>query len=652
MAPFELTPSMLSSLEVPHELSLSPSGTHVAYTLRSDWNRPHPSSRWVSSLWIAETNRQHSAHQLTSGESNDSWPQFSPDGKIIAFLSDRASEGVPAIWTLDPTHGEDNAVPLTSTDCEKGVAKFAWSGDGKYIAFLSPDEKSAEMKARDERKDDAMVYGAEWGFARLRVVDVATKQVTTLVSDDCHVYDFGWGSDPKQLAYVTTKTPEGESAYISGSSIRIIGLEDQDVTKLADFPAPLQDLCWVAGDLWWRANYDLTNTLSSRSVYKLSVAVKTWNRSGFGEHNCATSWALPPGLRKLSEDSLVVQVQSGLADQFHVLPHGSLLYNELHEVRSWDVVTADDKTLLAVVKSNANTPSEVYSIVEGKTICLSNHGKDLAEMDIAVSEPFYATAQDGTDLDGILVTPKNYDVPKPWPTIVLVHGGPYMRVSQGFDLPFFNWSPWFTSLGYAVLCVNHRGGSSHGESYAAGLRQAAGTTDYSDTIDLVNSGIAKGIIDKDRVGIAGWSYGGYISYLAVTRDPIFHFQAAVCGAGLTDWDLAIMTTDQTLECVQLAGHAPWDIERSNTKNRESSAIWGMPDIKTPVLILHGENDDGVPLSQAKAFYNGCLRRGAPCEMVVYPREGHGMFPPFERQHYIDLLERMKRFFDKHLKTAA
>ncbi|MCJ1453913.1 hypothetical protein MMC28_004262 [Mycoblastus sanguinarius] len=237
-------------------------------------------------------------------------------------------------------------------------------------------------------------------------------------------------------------------------------------------------------------------------------------------------------------------------------------------------------------------------------------------------------------------------------TIVLVHGGPYQRVSCGFDLPFFNWSPWFTSAGYAVLCVNYRGGCSHGEAHAAGLRRAAGTTDYSDMIDLVKAGIANETIDQDRVGIAGWSYGGYLSYLAVTRDSTFYFQAAICGAGLTDWDLDVMASDDQLFGAQIAGHAPWEVDRSNTQNRQGSAIWHMQDIKTPILILHGENDLTVPVSHARAFHQGCLYRSVACEFVVYPREGHGIFPPFERAHYIDMLERMKRFYDKHLAMVA
>lgn len=539
-------------------------------------------------------------------------------------------------------------MPLTSTDCEKGIAKFAWSREGKYIAYLNSDERTTEMKAKDWKKDDAMVYGEAWEYARLRTVKVTTKKMTTRVSGNFHVYDFAWSPDSTSIAYATQSTPESTSANTDGTWIEFIKLETQRVLKLAHFPAPVEDLCWIKPDVWWRATYDLTSVLSSRSVYRLDMASKTWSRHVFGKDNCACTWGLPPGMQRVSENYLVVQVQSGLADQLHTLPEKALLYEDLSEIKSWHAAFRDGETVLAIVRSSASVPNEVYSIFEGETVCLSNHGKEVAELDIATSEPCYATAQDGTGLDGVLIIPKNYDLPKPWPTIVLVHGGPYQRVSCGFDLPFINWSPWFASAGYAVLCVNYRGGSSHGEAYAAGLRRAAGTTDYSDVIDLVKAGIERGIVHQDKVGIAGWSYGGYLAYLAVTRDLTFHFQAAMCGAGIVDWDLMIMTSDDHLFGAQLAGHTPWDVGVENTRNRKGSALWHMQDIKTPILILHGENDADVPVSQARAFHKGCLQRGVACELVVYPRQGHGMFPPWERAHYVDMLERMKRFFDKHL----
>lgn len=644
-----LTAGMLADLEMPHEVRLSPSAKYAAYTLRSDWNRPR--GRWVSSLWIAEVGNRHSGRQLTCGDSNDSWPQFSPDGNSLAFLSDRTNEGATGIWLFDLSSGD--VIPLTPTGHEKSVSKFAWSGDGRYIAYLSADENSEERRARGERKDDPIVYGEDWEYARLRTVEVATQEIITLVSENCHVYEFAFSPDSKSLAYATTKTPESASAEANGTSIELVQLDGQSVVNLSNFPAPVEDLCWISSGLWWRGMYHLTNLLSSKTVYSLSIITKKWSRHAFGEKDCASTWAMPPGMQRASEASLVVQVQSGLADQLHALPEGTLLYDKLHEIKSFDAVSKEGKMVLAVVTSSGSSPNELYSIVDGGTVLLSNHGEDIEKLDIATAEPFYAKAQDGTSLDSVLVIPKNYNSPKPWPTIVLVHGGPYQRVSCGFDLPFFNWSTWFASAGYAVLCVNYRGGSSHGSAHATSIRGAAGTFEYSDTIDLVQAGVAAGIIDPERVGISGWSYGGYITYLAVTRDSTFHFQGAIAGAGVTDWDLLMMTcTEDYLFGAAVAGHAPWDVDQSNTENRVGSPIWHMQDIKTPILILHGENDDTVPLSHAKAFYQGCLEKGVKCELVVYPREGHGIFPPFERAHYIDLLERTRRFWDNHLLKAV
>lgn len=288
--------------------------------------------------------------------------------------------------------GGVDAVSLTSTKCEKGVAKFAWSGDGRYIAYLSGDEKTVEKKAKDERGDDAMVYGENWEYGRLRIVKIATKRVTPLASEHCHVCDFAWSPDSKSIAYVTQRMPKGLSAYNNGTSVEVIGLEDRRVLKLSDFPTALEDVCWIAQDLWWRATYDLTSSVSSKSVYRLSIAAKTWSRHAFGETDCACTWAFPPGLRKVSDNSVAIQVVSRLTDQLHVLPDGIMLYNETNEVRSWHVASKDGKMVLAVVKSSAGTPSEVYSIVEGEAVCLSDHGQEIAELAIATSEPFYAKA--------------------------------------------------------------------------------------------------------------------------------------------------------------------------------------------------------------------------------------------------------------------
>lgn len=215
-------------------------------------------------------------------------------------------------------------------------------------------------------------------------------------------------------------------------------------------------------------------------------------------------------------------------------------------------------------------------------------------------------------------------------------------------------------MGYAVLCPNYRGGSSRGERHAAYARGRAGTVDYTDCIDILRYTITRGWVDPLRVVIGGWSQGGFLSYFAVTRDD-FQFRGAICGAGVTDWDSMVMMSDAYSMQAEIASGAPWDVDENSrpgkdstspekqwigdTNGRSASALWRMRNVRTPVLILHGENDVRVPLEQAIAFYRACVRNNVPVDMVTYPREGHLIG---ERRHLIDMWERMRRFCSLHL----
>jgi len=183
-----------------------------------------------------------------------------------------------------------------------------------------------------------------------------------------------------------------------------------------------------------------------------------------------------------------------------------------------------------------------------------------------------------------------------------------------------------------------------------------GTVDYDDIISLVDEGIRRGLVDKQKIMVGGWSQGGFLSYLLAVRRNGVHgetsddksdwkIRGAICGAGVTDWDMMSMSSDLVTFEAELAGSAPWATKhgKHGTTARQGSAIWEMADKDIPpVLILHGQEDARVPLTQAVAFHRGCKHYGIPCEMAVYPREGH-FFQ--ERAHQIDSLRRVTRFCD-------
>lgn len=268
--------------------------------------------------------------------------------------------------------------------------------------------------------------------------------------------------------------------------------------------------------------------------------------------------------------------------------------------------------------------------------------------------------------------PKDFSKQPSLPTILLPHGGPYNRNTIKFSIGPRLEVPLLVSAGYGVVCPIYRGGRGRGQKHAAYARGGMGVFDYQDCIDILQACIDKGFVDPSRVAIGGWSQGAYLSYLAVTRNR-FQFRGPLCGAGITDWDMMSVTSDHWLVQRELAGGAPWDVDEDakaaveesleieagrgtdgspsrkrwirHNNGRQGSALWHMRHVKTPILILHGEEDPRVPLSQAIAFYQGCIHNSIPIQMVTYPSEGHQFK---ERKHVVDVWKRTRQFYDMHL----
>ena len=656
-----VTPEVLVDLPVPDDIQISPNGKHVIYSCAPLFKAGEHTLR---SLWIAETGKEYSARQLTSGLYNDVKPQWRPRGdtETIAFISDRAKQGESsAIYIMHLDGGAGEAYPVTKLENKKKIEDFKWSPDGQYIAFTSPDENSQEKETREKENGGVKVWGEDWEYNRLRYLHAATRDVSTLSSRDAHVREFAWSERSTTVALATQETPEISSAGIHGVKFETVNVATGINSSIGQhkFSGPVKDLVWHCEDLFFLAGATPNSGATSSKIYKMSVREgTTWSMLGDGEKNCAV------GL-KLRAGQLRVFMQYGLSNIIFSRSKdnpGTWVkeWSAPSEVGSWDVLTlgdGDDQNLVVFAGhghfyrgKQPLLPIDVRSSGRrSPMITLSQHGKILAKFDFGFPVTLRCVnAKDGTDCDGIIVRPLNKGtVGKLPPTIVLVHEGPYIRTTVAFNPCYYYWGPYLVSAGYTVLYPNYRGGSSHGEHYASQARRGMGTTDYSDIISLVKAGISQGFIDGESVAIGGLSHGGFLSYLAVTRSD-FQFKAAVCGEGITDWDMLTMTSDAPWYDAELAGSAPWETDAYDTRGRQGSAIWHMKDVKTmtPILILHGEEDKRVPLSQAVAFHRGCLKWGWPCEFVVYPREGH-MFK--ERKHLIDMLKRVRRFYDLHLK---
>ena len=636
----ELTVEALVDLKCPKDAWISPSGEHVIYSVQPATKQTRPKH----ALWLAEVGRANSARKITYSSYKDELPRWSKDGKTIAFVSDREKPGKGSAIYRMPLAFEKDIVAITDRNNEQPISMISWSPDGRFIAFLSADELSTEERSNKKGKDDAFVYHGEWKCNRLRVVCVENpekSEVLTLCHKDCHVTDFTWNSSSNQLVYASQRTPDVNSPWDFGIIISRVFVSTQRSVFLTTFPGEVRNLTWCESHVYFLAGKTPDKTCTAGTVYRMNQNGEELMQYAFGDHNCAI------GLKWMAKFP-AAHVQQGLEDQIYHLCENSptLLYCGLHEITSWDIVGNERAgSTLVIGKGSPSRPTEVFSMRGSEFIQLSQHGQAIASLELASEATFYASASDGVVLDGILLTPTR-DRPKPWPTVVAVHGGPPDRVTFAFDIPTFHWAPWLASKGYAVLCPNYRGSTSHGEEFVAHSRGGVGTKDYDDIISMIHAGIQRGIVDSDRVAIIGYSQGGFLSYLAVTRHD-FRFRAAICGGGVTDWDMLTMSSDFPVLQSELApGRAPWAVSSpKDTATRHASPIWHMQDVDTPLLMLHAEADERVPLSQAIAFHRGCIYHKVGCQLVIYPREPHVIA---ERLHRIDMLRRIEKFYALHM----
>lgn len=649
-------------IEVPHSIRISPSGHQVVYTTSLTLGH-RTGDNAVSTIWLAEVGIEKSARQLTSGSFHDQQPEFSPDGESIAFISDRAKPGkTSAIYLLSLKGGE--AYPLTPAENESGIEKFSWSPDGNSIAFLSPDEKTAEQKAKDEAKDDADVFGEDWKFNRLRLAHVSTKNISTLVKIDAHVTHLGWRGDGSALVFTHQKTTELESPYVDGQVVERISIVDKTVKTLSKsnrLQGGTTGLCWVGDRIYFIAGFDREELVTSETFYSISDSDEDgqWKLEASGETDCAED------LLK-SGDSILFHVKRGLYSEIRDIK-GKVLFSAMTDFDSWHTVrpASSSTPVLCLTKSDPSHPAEVFSITsDASTLTqLSNHGHAFTSP-LGTATPLSIPTTDGTTtLDAIFVTPSTTSSSAPLPTVVLIHGGPYMRATATFDiLGLYGWGALLLSAGYAVLYPNYRGSAGRGNAFASAARAGMGTVEYEDVVTTTQHCISKGLADPSRLVVGGWSQGGFLSYLAAVRNGgdagEVNFRAAICGAGVTDWDTMALTSDVPGFESALAGTAPWlCTSKTDILSRRGSALWefaaavksaegkGKGKGVCATLVLHGKDDVRVPVNQAWGWHRACRRWGVPCEMVVYPREGH-LFE--ERAHWADMAGRVSRFCDVHL----
>lgn len=633
-----IDPALVSSLLLPRDPQVSPDGRRVAWTAAPfGVAGEHPES----GVWVADLTADRPGRRWTHG-THETSPRWSPDGRRLAFLSDRHDRGTHGVYVLEVDGGEARPVVVRKRD----VAAFAWSPDGTRLAFLAPDEPDDEDERREKDKDDADVHGERWTRAHLWLVDVdgppgETPEPVRLDDLDRHLVELAWSPDGADLAVLADDAPLME--YCETRHVVVVPLEGAARTVCA---APYaQGLGWAGDQLVVLAEHDLSPQ-TGYTAWAVPAAGGELRVVGTGrdEPRCTAAVATD-GSRAL------LTVAEGMTDRLEWLDVGTGERTLVRELPGQPVgatfATTDAGPVLAVVLFDAGLAVRVLAGRPDDLRDVADHGAGLPEVALGVPEALAATAPDGTHLDAVLIRPAPGTAGDgPWPTAVLVHGGPYGRDTPEVHAHPLDWGQLLATRGYAVVMPNYRGSSGRGREFASAARGTMGSVEWDDVLAVVDAAVEAGVADPDRLGIGGWSQGGFLTAWAVTATD--RFKVGVMGAGVSDWGMMAATSDLPGFEAALGGSRPWDSPGPHHAAL-GSPISHAARRRTPLLILHGAEDVRVPHSQAVAFHRALAGQDAPLGFVTYPREPHGVR---ESRHQLDLQQRVVEWFDRYLRPAG
>jgi dipeptidyl aminopeptidase/acylaminoacyl peptidase len=639
------TPETMMLERNPGNATISPDGKLVAFTV-TEAVMTDEKSEYLTHIWISTVDGLRS-YQLTAGEKSCNSPRWSPDSRWLAFQSDRS--GKSNIWLIRPDGGEARQL----TDIETGIADFAWSPDGTRIAFISSDPETEEEKARTKGKDDARIVGRDYKYTHIYLIEVHPETAekpkpVRLTEGRFSVVSLDWSPDGKSIVFSHQISPEINDWLTADISV---------VSIDGGAPRPL-----VAAD-------GLDGSPSVSPDGKTIAFV-----SDRGKTTWAMSWRLC--LVPMSGGDVVVlpDTLDGQPEPLEWSPDGSgIYYLESDHTSShlffmplageprlvsplpgiWSTPDISrDGSFVAFSLEDFDLPEEMYiqrlsapRVADAsKPLKISSVNANLPILPLAKSEVITWTSFDGTQIEGILHYPLKYKEGKRYPLLLNVHGGPAGVFNRAFTAGASLYPlQALQAKGFFILRPNPRGSSGYGWRFRFANINDWGGGDYKDLMAGVDYLINKGMADPDRLGVMGWSYGGYMTSWIITQTD--RFKAAAVGAGVTDLVSFTGTTDVVGFIPSYFGGEVW---QRNAVYREHSAVHNIGSAVTPTLILHGENDARVPIGQGYELYQALKRKGVDVEMVVYPRTPHG---PQEPKLLLDVMNRHLRFFSERLLTS-
>lgn len=594
----------------------SPGGSQVAFTVTEPVMSAEK-SEYLTQIWIGGA---AGSRQLTFGEKSSTDPRWSPDGKRLAFISPRSGKG--QIYVLPMEGGEAEAI----TEAKSDIAAYAWSPDGTRFAFTMLDPKTEDEEKAAKGKDDARWAQEKPAQRRLYVIAVAKdkdgkREAKKLTLMDRSVEGFDWSPDSKTIVFAHVRNP-GANEWPS-SDLAKVDVASSNVQTLAATTAA-------------EANPHFSPD-GKRIAFSLSDDPPSWpfhSRVALLNAQGGTAKALaetPDGqpllhgwtregrllLSEAKATATGIYLQSTEDGQLTEWPVGPRLCTALELDASG--------CFLGFAMQTAAQPGEAFlTSIEGfKPAQISKANAELLSPPLPRTELIHWTGAKGQAIEGLLTYPVGYEGGQKVPLILNVHGGPAGVFLQSFvanpgAYPIAS----FAAKGIAVLRPNPRGSSGYGFAFRNANHGDWGGADYEDLMKGVDKVIAMGVADPTRLGVMGWSYGGFMTSWIITQTQ--RFKAASVGAAVTNLESFNGTTDIPDFIPDYFGGQAWDNEKSYRTHGSMTAV---KNVKTPALIQHCEGDARVPIGQGYEFFNALKHLNVETRMLILPRQAHSPTEP-------------------------
>ena len=633
------TPSHVAKLQRVTAAAISPNGNHVAYTLavpRIPFDDDEDGRGWVE---LHVVSADGNSRPFVTGKVNIGGVQWLPDGSAVAYVAKRGDDKHSSLYMVPVDGGESRH--LLEHDADVGGMTLHPSDD--RVAFLSMEPLSKESQEYREKGFDQEIYEEDWRPTKVWIADRNDKKAKSRSLDLPGSASFvQWSPAGNQLVVVLAPTPLVDDSYMF-QRVHVVDADTGKIVERIHNPGKLGQVGWSPDGkhLAMVSGVDINDPREGR----LMIAAVPGDGSirdlmpAYQAHVWSFAWQDNNTLVWVADDRQATTIgRVTLNGQTQVI-------NDEHQVVFSDLTASDNGQVLALVGHHPHHLHEVFLLSPGEAAPrkLTDSNPWLAEMRFAEQEVVRWQARDGLELEGVLVHPLNHAAGRRYPLIMAVHGGPEAHVANGWVTSYSYPGQVAAARGFAVFYPNYRGSTGRGVEFSKlGQADAAGK-EFDDLVDGVDHLVGIGLVDRDKVGITGGSYGGYASAWGATYYSD-RFAASVMFVGISDNVSKVGTTDIPEEMFHVH-HLKrlwddWDyfLERSPIRHIEKN--------RTPTLILHGKNDPRVHPSQSLEFFRHLKTlKQAPVRLVLYEGEGHGNRKAAAR---LDYNLRMLRWMEHYL----